>query len=1006
MPATKVSVSLGISLLILVVFGFSLNREFQNYRSTADSLREIVLKDALAAERFLASRSDSEAGSASDYLAGWKEYLDVSSLKAEIEEISEESLEKLDSALVTMKFAYGLEKYPALARLRESLGALTAWNDTTPYATLFQKATASEIYAASRLNESELEDYSSASVIPETVGMEAPNEAQVVQASSEEETVAAESVASDVSTASASELFEEEALSMTAKMPRYAGNSFLARKLSEETATLSKAERFRSSEKEVSLSTDAEKSVEPSVKKMEISGVKILEIAPGASAGRGDQLAKVNSVSEFGKVKVENSIPTAEAVPTAKLNEVAEKKAEKPVEKQTAGPAEKQTEKQTGKQAEEMTDERVASSEGVATEFFPELPTWRFTLLESMKQGPTQNALGVALSAKELSGKMTGDFSADSAVLANSWLLAQYVAPEKKELEAAFAEIKRAAQSIDQIFAKAGTDRARSWKELLKWDDWKRNPTDPAALNALYRQLSCGAYGLELKYFVALRDAVERYLAINNQQLDLTGAEERFQTGKKDLAKLILMFRESPDSQIQNAIKDMLNWMATMGQSLELVQSTRGLWKNPNVIAHIDGKLFERLGTQEMERTETTADSVSSATVRSTSQFKGVLSVKPVANEKQAEMSIELAGTADSRSKAYAKSVVVSSTAKSQVKAVKTIRLGEDGFETSATKVGIQTNSQINDISDAHNRRVVEHAATRRVYAQKPSMERQAKAQSSRRLQKQLDGPIDQALTTANEKMAEMIYQQLGPRGVELEEVKTFSGENGVHAQSRLVCRDGMGASAMPEAMDMNSDVYFAIHETAFQELFIGFLDGVNLNETARKQFKALSPDWVREALNNRQDSEQNSDWAICFAQNWPITVSFKDGRLVCRIHCEKIMNEGKEYPALDVTIAYDAKVEDGKLVMTRQGEIEILPPDFNPAEGKRLPGSIVSLRRIMAKRLQNAFKPEFVMEERALVSEPNEQNERFANLYVQPAFVQVKNGWLQVGANIVEKKR
>ncbi len=955
MPTIKVAVCFGISLLFLTVLGISLNREFQNYQNTESALREIVLNDATAAERFLASDAVSQTN--------WKEYLDISSLTSNVEEYSQTSREKLDSALVTLKFAYGLDKYPVLLRLRESLGALMAWNETTPFVTLFQKATASEIYAESRRNGSELDEYSPAPTIPETVDAEIQNEVQIVQ-NVEEETPAVSEA--NVSFSSATELFEEESRSMTANMPLTTGNSLLASKHSEEAEPQIGRGVLLSSEKE-NLFSKEEKSVEIPVKKMETANALPLE------EKKTELFAKVNSLSEISRGKSETSIPEAKIAQTAQTDE---------------------------------SDEKTASAEETAPAFFPELPKRHFTLSDRLKQTADMDASGTALNINEPSEKMTGDFSADSAVLANAWLGAQYVAPEEKDLDAAYVEIKNATRSLDQLFQKAGAAKAKSWRDFLKWDEWKQNSSDPVVLNALYRRLSCGAYGLELNYFVNLRKAIAHYLAIKNQSLDFKSAEERFQTGKNDLAKLIVMFRESPDSTIQNAIKDMLDWMATMGQSPELVQLTRELWKNPNMIMHIDGKLFERLGTQEMERTETTADNISSATVRSTSQFKGILNVKPVANEKQAEMSIELAGTADSRSNAYAKSVVVSSTAKSQVKAVKTIRFGEDGFETDSTKVSIQTNSKINDISDVHNRRVVEHAATRRVYAQKPSTERQARAQSARRLQKQLDGPIDQALTAVNEKMAEMIYQQLGPRGVQLEEIRTSSGEKGVHVQGRLVCRDGMGAYAMPENVETKSDIYFAIHESALQELFIGFLDGVNLNESARRQFKALSPNWVREVLNRRQESGENADWSICFAQNWPITVSFNEGRIVCRIHCEKIINEGKEYPALDATIAYDVKVDGGKLVMKRHGEIEILPPDFNPAEGKRLPGSIVSLRRIMAKRLQNAFKPEFVVEERALVSEPNEQNKRFADLYVQPAFIQAKNGWLQIGANIVEKKR
>ena len=956
MPMTKISVYWGICLLLLTVFGFSLSREFQNHQRTESVLREIVLKDAAAAERFLAPDSVS--------LENWNEYLNISALKSSVTNFSETSREMLDSALVTLNFAYGLEKYPTLVRFRESLSALMDWSETTPFLTLFQNDTFSEIYADRRRNDLGVVAAPQIEEILKTNEIEVSNEVRQI-AKSEEDSVPSITEAANIRFASVSELFEAESSNMTANMPRYASSHLFASKLSSETALPQVHENKLSlKEKSSSVPGEFEKTIDQTVPGIDSSN-------SASAEDRIDRLARINSLSDFNKAKTENVIPTVSPVSNS-----------------------------------ESKTENESEADASKT-FFPELPNWHFSLIDRMKKEPAPKAMGTAFSVSELSGKMSGDFSSDSKVLANAWLLTQYDAAEKNDLAAAYGEIKNCAKVVDQLFSKVGAAKSKSWKELLRWNELKLNqPADLVVLNTLYRQLTCGTYGLELRHFVNLREAIARYLAVNNQQIDPEGAEQRFQTGKEQLAKLILMFHKTPDSQVQNALRDMLDWMDLMGQSSELVELTKGLWKNPNVVMRIDGGIFERLGTQEMNRTEETNDRLSGATVRGTSQFKGTLTVNPVANEKKAEISIDLVGTADSQSNAYANSVVVSSTAKSNIKAKKTVFFGDNGFETDTTKIDIQTNSKINNVSDSRNRRVVENAANRRAYSQKASTEQQAKALSSKRLQKQIDEPIDKVLTTVNEKMAEMLYQQLRPRGVDFEDIKTWSGKSGIHAQTRVACREGMSAYAMPEAVKTKSDIYFAIHESAFQEIFVGFLDGVNLNEAARQQFKALSPDWMKELLNSQQNENGNTDWAISFMQNWPITVSLKDGKVNFQIHCEKVLNDGKEYPELDVTIVYDMKVTGGKLVMKRQGEVEILPPDFNPAAGKRLPGSIVGLRRVMAKRLQEAFKPEIIVEEKALISEPNEQNKKFANLHIQPVFVEIKNGWLQAGANIVEKER
>ena len=98
---------------------------------------------------------------------------------------------------------------------------------------------------------------------------------------------------------------------------------------------------------------------------------------------------------------------------------------------------------------------------------------------------------------------------------------------------------------------------------------------------------------------------------------------------------------------------------------------------------------------------------------------------------------------------------------------------------------------------------------------------------------------------------------------------------------------------------------------------------------------------------------------------------SLRDGKIRLSLHCSKLTHESKTYPPLDISVTYAVNVQDGMFVLVREGGVEILPSDFDPTVKKRLPASIVSLRRVMGKRLQEVFKDEVEIKEVPVLKMP-----------------------------------
>lgn len=634
------------------------------------------------------------------------------------------------------------------------------------------------------------------------------------------------------------------------------------------------------------------------------------------------------------------------------------------------------------------------------------LPELHFTLEEKLA-GPVPGFQDSQTdSAKPQSlPELSGDFQKDSLLLSEAWSSAAYQAPTEDALSKAYEEVRSAGLVVDRLFAKTEPAKREAWVQFLHWNVLNLNgPADSAALQEVHHQLTKGTYGLELEFFVRLRTAMERFLAIDAQIRDQETSQTLFKAASIRAAKLLALAQKEPSSQIHCAIKDLMNWMSTMNQAQELQLATVSLWSKPNLRIHVNQSVFARLGNQKIEQEEDVRDQVERATVRGKTLFSGDLSIATLPNEKRAEFGIVLAGSSTSKTHSYAGPAIVSSNAKSKVSVTKSIFFDPAGFTSSTAKVKINTNSQIENVQDFRNRPLIESIATRRAFAKKDEMEMISVAQNSARLRQRFDRTVSKNLEDWNSQLANFVNQQLKPRGLASDESRTCSSETGADFLANLACRTGFCSSVLPPEPNTESDMQFMLHESAIEEFFVGYLGGMSLTPFARAEFLKTLPEEMQKSLTSSEDSDVPSDWTMNFLESWPIQVAFKDGKIQICIHCTKMIYDEKSYPAVNVSALYGIEMKDGQPILVRQGDVEVLPPDFNPAQKKRLPSSMVSLRRVLGKRLEKAFSEEIVLKEFKVVRDEKNPNPRFANLYAKPVFMQAENGWLQVGMNFYEK--
>jgi hypothetical protein len=121
--------------------------------------------------------------------------------------------------------------------------------------------------------------------------------------------------------------------------------------------------------------------------------------------------------------------------------------------------------------------------------------------------------------------------------------------------------------------------------------------------------------------------------------------------------------------------------------------------------------------------------------------------------------------------------------------------------------------------------------------------------------------------------------------------------------------------------------------------------------------------------------------------------VAFGDGGFTATVRGLEFTSGDNAYGAMNITAKYTFESTDGGVLLRRQGELEILPPGFDPGTD-RLTADQSALREVLTKRLGEVLKPEIRGEGIVLAGELG----RVGKLL--PVQATSGDGWLNLGWN------
>ncbi len=1042
--------------LLATSLGAASYQEHQKHSKTEAALQAIVQQDMDRVEKLMAYPSTG--------MKAWGEYLNISELKSALHSADPDSRQLLDRSIVTCSFAYGVDSKPELTALRDSLTALRKWQKSSIFETLFAGTTASEslltnralhpvpnrpelLLAANvekmaeskseRMNEPEAPAENSKKLFTEDEEpslMLALEDSELQKDSHKNDGTNENMVSRSRRTSPLQRLLAQKNQTSSSSQELQNTDPMLASKNTEihteqevspeisEPAALAPPALEDVAENDVAENADPESQridiawVAPEIpgNELTVPELPIESETPASACEKTQEETPAASLAKADTQDPQKKMPEMETeIPDLNEEIVAVQDAEMPKQNELA--ISPQTDRQNTAAAPETADENASEDELHAEtsddESLLALPKTSIQLEAELAQFALD--LKDAPSINELT--LSGNFKQDAQLLFNVWAHAQYEVPQEEDLTAAYTQVRTAANRVERLFAKTPAAKRQLWKQLLHWDVLQlEKEADHTALLEIFHRLSCGVYGLELEYFTDLRNAIGHYLALEAQLHSPAYAEKLFRDARERMRRLLLLAISAPTSEVQCAIADLTRWLEKTGQAKPYVCCTRTMWSQPNIVAHVSHTVFERYGSRFIEMEDEIRNQIPQGTIRGQSLFSGNLTVEPVLNPEKIEIGIVLDGSSDSKTRTYAGPAIISSRAKSRIFVGKNILMDEAGLDSTPAKVQIRTNSRIEGVQDIRNRHLIENFVTRRAFAKKDETERQAIAENTVRLRQRFDSSIDTILNEWNSRYEELLFRHLAPRNVRMAKTRMWSDDTGVHAKMHLLNSDAFSAPETAPEPCTPCDIYFAVHETSLQNITAGFFRGVLMNERAGKQLIASMPKWMNAELDaedasekaekSSSDSKYSPEWSIQFIKEWPMKASLRDGKIRLSLHCSKLTHEIKTYPPLDISVTYAVNVRDGMFVLVREGGVEILPSDFDPTVKKRLPASIVSLRRVMGKRLQEVFKDEVEIKEVPVLKNAGDAAAGFAKLRIRPIFIQAENGWFQMGLNFTEE--
>jgi hypothetical protein len=513
------------------------------------------------------------------------------------------------------------------------------------------------------------------------------------------------------------------------------------------------------------------------------------------------------------------------------------------------------------------------------------------------------------------------------------------------QVSQARAELSQRMQEVER-WVGASSPNGQRWLRYLRWDDLKSaraNEESPnlEVLDATLGQLNRDENGLELPRFRRLAAGLRRYRDLVAVSLWENPAELYVQQ-LDALQRQLEAYRQEPTPANEISLGQRLKVVTDIGQAPALVQAVRREFSQPNAYVEISTGLVAA-GVEPINRTEEITDNILGTRIRGTSHTTGTVGVSTIPSADRAVLEFVSEGTSRSNNVGRNGPAVIRSTANTNFTATKRVELSDPGFAAQPARANATTHSDIHSISKQGGglgSRIVSRVGWQRARQNHGRADAIAGDHAEDRIERSFNEDVNTELRDARKRYEDEYRRPLTRRGELPEYIHFSTDKDSLSIETTQANRGQLGATSPPPPAPGGHDMTMRLHESAVNNYAAIVLGGATASEDQpgdEMEFDVELPKWIQDAWERTerefaeeadQGEEPFKPWSMTFRER-PITVEFRDGKLILATHIARLRSGDQTFTNWDITGTYTPELSSGGVVLRRDGDLVVLPADF-----------------------------------------------------------------------------
>lgn len=561
------------------------------------------------------------------------------------------------------------------------------------------------------------------------------------------------------------------------------------------------------------------------------------------------------------------------------------------------------------------------------------------------------------------------------------------------DLQQAKAELAEAVARLDRRLHLAGANGA-AWRKYLRWGQMqgqlrRGSELDLAVLDEVYKRYTAEHNGLELVWFVDVREALRRYRAIA-RNLDDPGLQARYEQLLEALAEHLQGYIARPTAEEALVIGGAVGQLEQARQAPALVRAIRHHLVRPNLRVEVSGALVAAGIARPVDQTQPVRDVILGTDIYGTGHTIGRTDVQLSPDAGRGAIDTVLSGIIETRNVGYRGPVRIYSNGTTRIDARKRLLIHATGLDSLPTASRAATRTRITGIRSRRGLRWVERIAWRRAAKQKRQAEYIASRHAEGRVNRRIDRQAAKTIGRANEVFVNKFRKPLLRRNLFPQQFRFATTRDAVRLVSLRADAGQLAAPGAPPETGRPCDLAICLHESMINNLAIRALAGTTIRQQG---FEAAVIRWLGELPEPLRSDQDQSRWGVRFPRRGhPISVAFADGRFRVTVRAARYYRGDESHPGMDVTAVYKIARTERGFKAVRQGDLKIFPPGFKPGGGKKIPARYMAIRTLLQRRFGRIFKKQIVGEGFVLPGNWSKAGK------LRPIELACQNGWLTAG--------